>query len=332
MTALVDVSGLAIEYGAEAANVRALDSLDLQIAARQTLAVVGESGSGKSTLGLALGRLLPPNAIRRGGDLLLDGRSVFAYSRKEIRAFRRERLGFVFQTPTAALDPTRRIGRQLRDMCDATDGDPQEFASQLLARVGFADPDKVARSFPGELSGGMAQRVVVAMAIAHRPSLVVADEPTASLDSSIRNHVLDILFALPRDIGAAVVILTHDLQSVASRCSHIAVMYGGRVVETGPREHVLNSPRHPYTAGLLAATPGREIRGEQLVAIAGVPPVLHEASTSCSYAPRCPLASAQCRSTRPEIRTIDGRDVACHHAEQLGHDALRSSATAVATR
>jgi oligopeptide/dipeptide ABC transporter ATP-binding protein len=250
------------------------------------------------------------------GELLVEGRSALAYTPGELCAYRREQLGFVFQSPAAALDPTRRIHRQLRDVLGTPRSD-RESLFQLLTRVGFAEPESVASSFPHELSGGMAQRVVVALAIARQPKLVIADEPTASLDSSVRNRVLDVLFGLPDEIGAAVVILTHDLRSVASRCSQVAVMYGGRVVESGTREHVLRSPRHPYTLGLLAATPGDEGRDEQLVPIAGVPPVLRGRTESCAYAARCPLASAVCFKTRPEARQVDDRTVICHHAEQL---------------
>jgi oligopeptide/dipeptide ABC transporter ATP-binding protein len=317
MTALVEASRLAVDYRVGDAYVRALDGVDLRVEAQQTLGIVGESGSGKSTLGLTVGRLLPPNAVRQDGDMLVDGRSVFSYSRKELQNLRCKRLGFVFQSPTASLDPTRRVGRQLLDTINMPGGSGADSAWQLLSRVGFSEPKEVASRFPHELSAGMAQRVVMAMAIAHKPALIVADEPTASLDSSVRNHVLDILFGLPREIGAAVILLTHDLRSVASRCSHVAVMYGGRVVEAGFREHVLDAPRHPYTAGLLAATPGSETRGEDLVAIPGIPPVLYGRSTACSFADRCPLASAHCRSIRPEMRDLDGRRVACHRAEHM---------------
>jgi oligopeptide/dipeptide ABC transporter ATP-binding protein len=316
MTALLEASGLAVDYRVGDAYVRALDGVDLHVKERDTVGIVGESGSGKSTLGLAVGRLLPPNALHQDGDLLVDGRSVFSCSRKELQHLRRTRVGFVFQSPTASLDPTRRVGRQLLDTLNMW-GDAASTAWELLSRVGFSEPKEVADRFPHELSGGMAQRVVVAMAIAHNPGLIVADEPTASLDSSVRNHVLDLLFALPQNIGTAVVLLTHDLRTVASRCSHVVVMYGGRVVESGVRGNVLDTPRHPYTAGLLAATPGSETRGGDLVAIPGIPPVLHGRSSSCSYSDRCPLASTLCRSTRPELRQLDGRAVACHHAEEL---------------
>jgi peptide/nickel transport system ATP-binding protein len=321
MTPLVQISGLAVDYRVGERQVRALDGVDLVVGARQTLGIVGESGSGKSTLGLAFGRLLPPNATVSDGELLLDGRSVLAYKAGELRAFRRDQLGFVFQSPTAALDPTRRIHRQLGDVLDTPRSDKDSML-RLLARVGFAEPEPVAASYPHELSGGMAQRVVVALAIARQPKLVVADEPTASLDSSVRNQVLDVLFALPDEIGAAVVILTHDLRAVASRCSRVAVMYGGRVVELGTRERVLESPRHPYTVGLLAATPGEDRGDDELVPIAGVPPVLQGRTESCAYAARCPLATAACLETRPEAREVDGRTVVCHHAEQLRNEGL----------
>jgi peptide/nickel transport system ATP-binding protein len=312
MTARLEVSQLAVDYRVGRRHVRALDGVDLGLEPRQSLGIVGESGSGKSTLGLSLGGLLPPNARRHGGDVRVDGRSVFSHDAHELRAFRRERLGFVFQSPAAALDPTRRVGRQVRDLL-GSNGDGLE----LLRRVGFADPAEVAMRFAHQLSGGMAQRVVIAMAIAQQPALIVADEPTAALDSSTRNQVLDLLFALPGELGASLVVLTHDLRSVATRCSHVAVMYAGRIVEIGAKDQVLSNPRHPYTAALLAATPGSEARGEELLAIGGLPPVLYGRSAACSYAPRCSLASDTCRGERPEPRAFDERVVACHHAEQV---------------
>jgi peptide/nickel transport system ATP-binding protein len=315
MIPLVQISGLTVDYRVGEQRVRALDGVDLVVEGQQALGIVGESGSGKSTLGLAFGRLLPANGAVTEGELLLDGRPVLQYTPKELRAFRRDQLGFVFQSPFAALDPTRRIHRQLRDVLDTPRSD-EDSLLRLLARVGFTEPRSVAAAFPHQLSGGMAQRVVVALAIARRPKLVIADEPTASLDSSVRNLVLDVLFGLPKEIGAALVVLTHDLRSVASRCSQIAVMYGGRVVESGARQRVLGSPRHPYTLGLLTATPGEE-GDEELVPIAGVPPVLRGPLKSCAYATRCPLASAVCFETRPEAREVDDRTVVCHHAEQL---------------
>lgn len=316
MMTLIEATNLTVDYRVGEKYVRALDEANLIVNTRETLGVVGESGSGKSTLGLAIGRLLPANAVVRSGDLLVEGKPVLAYADAELRRFRRDRLGFVFQSPLAALDPTRRVGRQLSDVCDARSAGATAV-SDLLRRLGFADPKKIERAFPHELSGGMAQRVVVALAIARRPRIVVADEPTASLDSSSRNQVLDILFALPDEIGAAVVVFTHDLTSVARRCSHIAVMYAGRVVELGRKDRVLDFPLHPYTSALLAATPGDESRGGDLVAIAGIPPVLHGQSIGCAYAQRCPLATTTCRIMRPEARQLHGRTIVCHHAEQL---------------
>jgi oligopeptide/dipeptide ABC transporter ATP-binding protein len=329
MTDLVRVRELELDYHVGGHRVRALDGVDIAVRRGDSVAIVGESGSGKSTLGLAVGLVLPPNASIVSGQLAFEGRSVLSFTARELREYRRNELGFVFQSPAAALDPTRRVHRQMRDALDLPRGDQDEIL-RLLGRVGFARPAEVAAAFPHELSGGMAQRVVVAMAIGRNPKVVIGDEPTASLDSSVRDQVLNVLFGLPREIGAAVVILTHDLRSVASRCARIAVMYGGRVVESGSRQQVLESARHPYTAGLLAATPGTEAAHARLVPIGGVPPVLRERADRCAYAPRCPLATRQCFDERPEARQVDGRLVICHHAEQMrpeGSAVVPASAT-----
>jgi len=229
-----------------------------------------------------------------------------------LRALRRERLGFVFQNPMSALDPTMRIGRQIALALDvATDA---ASIPALLRRAGLDDPAAVAASFPHELSGGMAQRVVIALALARDPAIVIADEPTASLDASIQGVILDLLMALGRETGASVVIMSHDLRMVARRCARILVMYGGRIVESGPSAAVFAAPRHPYTQALVRAAAGNEGPGGRLEPIPGVPPVLHRRSADCAFAARCRYVQAVCRAERPAEVAVEGRRVACHFA------------------
>jgi len=315
MTALLEAKDLVVVYESAGGQVRALDSLELALQAGETLAVVGESGSGKTTLGMAAGRLLPREARRESGELALEGQDVFEADERTLRRLRRDRLGFVFQNPMSALDPTMRVAKQLR-LALARPAAPKELEA-LLVRAGLDEPARVAASFPHELSGGMAQRVVIAMAIARGPALLVADEPTASLDVSIRARVMATLLELQSQAGASLMVLTHDLHLAARFCSRIAVMYGGRIVETGRSPAVLGRPSHPYTRGLLAAAAGNETPGGSLQPIPGLPPVLRQRARDCSFAPRCPFAEARCRELRPEPRTLEGRRVVCHFAERV---------------
>jgi peptide/nickel transport system ATP-binding protein len=312
MSALIEARALTIVYESKQRRSFALDGADLTIERDESLALVGESGSGKTTLGMAVGRLLPREARRDAGDLLIEGRSVFEMEEIELRALRREKLGFVFQNPMTALNPTMRVGRQVALALGRRYG-----ARDLLARVELKDPERVMRSFPHQLSGGMAQRVVIAMAIARQPIAVVADEPTASLDASVRDRVMATLGRLRAETKASLVILSHDLRMVARHAERIAVMYGGRPIETGRVPRVLGNPAHPYTRALLRAGAGGETPGARLAPIAGSPPVLSARATCCAFAPRCPARQSVCLQTRPEPRVVDQRLVACHFAEAV---------------
>jgi oligopeptide/dipeptide ABC transporter ATP-binding protein len=308
MSQLACVSGLEVEYAVGDEVVRALDGVDLTVEVGETLAIVGESGSGKSTLGQALGGLLPPNATRPAGDVTVGGQSVFGDVSK-VRAVRRDHLAFIFQNPMHALDPTRRIRAQFADV----DAEHDEVL-RLLRLVELKNAELVARKYPHELSGGMAQRVAIALALAQRPRLVVADEPTASLDSSVRNQILDVLFELARRDRVAIAFLSHDLRAAFEHCARVAVMYGGRIVELGPTEVVAADPQHPYTQALLSSALGAERFGERLNAIPGIAPVLRGAATYCTFHPRCPRAIALCTTCRPDEREVANRRVACHLA------------------
>ncbi len=312
MSAGVDIRDLVVDYAADGGAIRALDGVSLAIQAGEAVGIVGESGSGKSTLGMAIGRVLAANATFAGGDILVDGRSVAQCGAPELRALRRDRLGFVFQNPMSALDPTMRISRQVALTLGPAAGADAGF--DLLRRAGLDDPASVAASFPHELSGGMAQRVVIALAIARGPGVVIADEPTASLDASIQGVILDLLTGLAKDSGASVVIMSHDLRMVARRFARIAVMYAGRIVEAGPSAEVFAAPRHPYTQALVRSAAGNEGPSGTLQPIPGMPPVLRQRAADCAFAPRCPHAQPVCRTERPADVAVDGRIVACHFA------------------
>lgn len=264
---ILDIRDLVVEYTKRDEVVRALDGASLTVDAGDSIGLVGESGSGKSTLASAIGRLLPRNASYPSGSIEVDGRDVLALDGDGLRALRRELLGFIPQDPVPALDPTMRIGRQLQL---ALRGIPMGRAEQLelMERVRMRDPERVLRAFPHEISGGMAQRVVIAMTMARRPRILVADEPTAALDSSVRAEVTKLLFDLAADAGTTVVWLSHDLRSVGRWCRRVAVMYQGKVVEEGPASRVLDAPTHPYTIALAAADPARAKPGERIVTTA----------------------------------------------------------------
>jgi oligopeptide/dipeptide ABC transporter ATP-binding protein len=312
MTARIEVQDLRISYASQDGRVCAVDGVSLAVDAGQSLGIVGESGSGKTTVGMAIGKLLAPNARFDGGDILVEGQSVLRSTPAQLRALRRDQLGFVFQNPMSALDPTMRVGHQVGLLLGQKHD--SEAVHELLRRARLDNPQQVARKFPHELSGGMAQRVVIALAIARKPSVVIADEPTASLDASIKGAILELLMTLGRDTGATLFVMSHDLRSVARRCDRIAVMYGGRIVETGASSEVFERPTHPYTQALIHAQAGNEKPGERLQTIPGVPPLLREGATGCAFAPRCAYAQEICRTTRPADVQLADRQVACHFA------------------
>lgn len=304
---LLSVRNLVIDY----AGTRALDGADLEVAHGEKVGLVGESGSGKSTLGSAVGRLLPRTARRGGGEVLVAGEPVFDLPPAGVRRLRRRHLGFVFQDPIGSLDPTMRVGAQLRLVLGRG-----ADVNVHLERVRLDDP-RVARAYPHQLSGGMAQRVAVAMAMATSPELLVADEPTAALDSQVREEVLNVVFALAADAGTSLLWLSHDLPAVARRCDRVAVMYGGRVVEHGPAREVLGKPAHPYTAALAGSAPAAAAHGARLEPVPGRPPVLTGPSPGCAFAPRCALAVDRCHHERPDPVRVRDQEVLCHRAGEV---------------
>jgi peptide/nickel transport system ATP-binding protein len=307
---VLEAVDLEIEYATRNGRVRALDAATLSVQRGEIVGLVGESGCGKTTIGMAAGRMLSANAHHVGGSLRVAGEDIWRCDRDALRRLRRDVVGFVFQNPVAALDPTMRIGRQMNLATVPVEDVPS--SSDALAEVGMRDIARVLDAYPHELSGGMAQRVGIAMAARRRPRLLIADEPTAAVDATLRRQILELLVGRCRAQDAALLLLTHDLHAVAEHCERVVVMYGGRVVEAGATASVLARPKHPYTSALLGALPGRERPGERLQGVAGVPPVLHGPSRGCAFSPRCPAAMDRCGAVRPTYEVLEDRAVCCH--------------------
>lgn len=310
----LDIRDFVLEFSNGA--VRALDGIDLQVPTGSILGIVGESGSGKSTLGFAAGRLMPEGVVPTQGVLNLMGEDIWGLSIDRMRAIRQRELRYIFQDPIATLDPTKKIDWQLQNAIPEKVS--REDAIDVLKDVGLPDPEQVANAWPHELSGGMAQRVVIAMALLGNPKVIVADEATSALDASVRIRVLELLRDLSRKRGITLLLISHDLWAVRRFCDDIAIMYGGRVVEHGPAKDIFKKPAHPYTQALLGATAGHEKPGETLQTIPGIPPLLKGACPGCAFAPRCNHATPACETTRPSIDQVKKKwSLLCHHWREV---------------
>ncbi len=300
-------------------EVRIVDRLSFQLEAGRTLGVVGESGCGKSMTALAVMGLVPTPS-RLGGRMVFEGRGLLGMPEPERRTLRGRRMAMIFQEPMTALNPVVPVGVQIAEMLVVHDGMPpaeaERHAVGLLDRVGIAAPDQRAKAYPHELSGGMRQRVMIAIAIACRPALLIADEPTTALDVSVQAQILDLLLELQRDEGMAMLFISHNLGVISEMADEIMVMYAGRAVERGPAQEVLLRPGHPYTRGLIATIPDPERRQAVLPVIAGNVPDLRFRTPGCAFAPRCGAAVAACADGVPALRPLaPAHEVACIRAE-----------------
>ncbi len=317
---ILEVRGLSVDFDTPRGQLHALDSVDLDVRRGTTLAVVGESGSGKSVLSRTILRLLPPSAgVAPGARVLFDGENLLALDRAAIRSVRGRRIAMVFQDPMTALNPVRTIGSQLAEGLRLHLGmkpaAAHERAVELLATVGIASPAQRARQYPHQLSGGMRQRVVIAMAIACEPELLIADEPTTALDVTVQADILDLLGRLQAERHMTMILITHDLGIAAGRADEIAVMYAGRVVEKAATRDIFRRPRMPYTAALLRSIPRLDDPPHaRLFTIPGRPPVVFGDTAGCRYAPRCERADATCTERTPAMATDEsGHGYRCWH-------------------
>ena len=323
-TPLLSIEDLSTHYVSAQGTriVRAVDQVSLQLEAGETLGIVGESGSGKSTLALTILRILPPAARIVGGRILFEGEDLVAKSDAEMRQIRGKRIAMILQDPMASLNPLFTIGDQVAEPIRVHEGVPRatawERAKELLRAVRIASPEMRVKQFPHEMSGGMRQRIVGAIGISCEPKLLIADEPTTSLDLTIQAQYLKLLRDLQRAHGLALIFITHNLGIVAKMCDHLAVMYAGRLVESGPVSRIFNAPAHPYTRALLNSIPRMGDSDRRLVAIDGQPPNLAALPSGCAFAPRCTQAVARCRETAPPSAVLEaGRTARCWLAEPV---------------
>lgn len=292
-----------------------LHDITLQIAEGRTLALVGESGCGKTMLGLSILRLLPEGARVSSGRVWLGESELTACGEEELRSVRGARIGMIFQEPMSALNPVFSCGYQVFEVLERhRPSSRRQLRSDvlgLLSRVGFSDPATVYESYPHELSGGMRQRVMIAMAIACRPCLVIADEPTTALDVTVQAQILHLLKEFQNKYPLSLLLITHDFGVVSQMADEVAVMYAGRVVEWGMVDDVLNSPMHPYTQGLIEALPSPDIRQPVLTTLPGSVPALGDLPSGCAFSTRCALVEDRCRAEVPALENVAERRVAC---------------------
>ena len=315
---LLKVENLKTYFDTQRGTARAVDGVSFEIERGKTLAIVGESGCGKSMTALSLLQLVPePAGYIEGGRILFDGGDLLDNTWEEMRAIRGKEIAMIFQEPMTSLNPTLTIGRQLVEALEihgTTRGrDADKRAADALDRVGLRDPKGALRQYPHELSGGMRQRVMIAMALVNEPRLLIADEPTTALDVTVQAQILKLIRDLQRETGMAVLLITHDLGIVAETADDVAVMYAGQFVETAPVNELFSQPLHPYTQGLFASLPARSRRGQDLTVLEGIVPDAAEWPPACRFEPRCPHRWETCARLAPKYQPAEAAHPArCH--------------------
>src|SRR5450432_4148262 len=318
---MLEVRDLHVQITSRRGLVRAVDGVSFEVARGDALGIVGESGSGKSMTLRAILGVLPPEARVTSGQILLDGQDLVPLRQSDLNKIRGPKISMIFQEPMSALNPVMRVGAQIAEGPIVHQGLSRSKAAEralgLMRRVGIPDPQRRARAYPHEFSGGMRQRVMIAIALACEPEIILCDEPTTALDVTIQDQILRLLARLCRESGVSLVFVTHDLPVVAQVCQQLAVMYGGQLVECGPVREVLHDPRHPYTLGLVRSAPDFDNVRESLIPIPGSPPSLVTPPSGCRFHPRCAFAEDDCRTTETPLRVLpSGRATACLHYER----------------
>ena len=313
--ALLEVDRLKVEFPTRRGTLLALDEVSFSIEPGEILGVVGESGAGKSLTGAAIIGLLEPPGRVAGGEIRFEGQRIDNLPREKMRAIRGRRIGAIFQDPLTSLNPLYTVGRQLietiRNHLPVSESEARQRAIKLLQETGIPAAEQRIDQYPQQFSGGMRQRVVIALALAAEPRLIVADEPTTALDVSIQAQIISLLKRLCKDHGAAVMLVTHDMGVIAETCDRVAVLYAGRVAEIGPVHEVIHHPAHPYTQGLMGSIPAMDEDRERLLQIDGSMPRLNAIPTGCAFNPRCPQADDRCRRDRPDLMDAGATRAAC---------------------
>ncbi|HJU33099.1 MAG TPA: ABC transporter ATP-binding protein [Hyphomicrobiaceae bacterium] len=310
---LLQVRNLTTRFNTERGRVTAVDDVSFDIDAGETVAIVGESGSGKSVTALSIMRLIPdPPGVIEKGEVIFEGRDLIGLDDPGIRAIRGNRIAMIFQEPMSSLNPALTVGMQVAEPVNLHRGaawmKALDLAKELMGRVRIPDAASRLASYPHQYSGGMRQRVMIAMALACQPRLIIADEPTTALDVTVQAQILDLLKELTRETGSALLLITHDLGIVARYADRVVVMYGGRIVETAPARQLYKHPQHPYTLGLMASVPRLDgDAGQRLVPIEGQPPDLARLPPGCAFSPRCRSVTDLCRSSRPPLVAVGER-------------------------
>ncbi len=319
MAPLLEVRNLQTHFHSQDGVVKAVDGVSFSVDRGETLGIVGESGCGKSVTSLSIMRLIPsPPGKIAGGQILFDGEDLLQQSEEQMRHIRGNRIAMIFQDPMTSLNPVLTIGRQITEALELhlklSRREAQNRAAELLDMVGIPSASKRLDNYPHQFSGGMRQRVMIAMALSCNPELLIADEPTTALDVTIQAQILELINRLKEELNTAVIIITHDLGVVAGMTDRVTVMYAGRVVEEGSTREIFENPRMPYTIGLLRSIPRLdEARGRKLNPIRGLPPNLIDLPPICAFSPRCDFAQERCVTSRPELRAVGvGHHVACH--------------------
>ena len=321
---LLRVDELVTAFDTEAGRIRAVDGVSFEVTAGRTLGIVGESGCGKTVTALSIVSLLPhPAASILGGRIMFEGTDLAAAELEHLHHVRGNRIGMIFQEPMTALNPVHRIGRQIMEALrlhrDVDDQTALAATISMLDKVGIPSPEIRVSEYPHQLSGGMRQRVMIAMALICNPALVIADEPTTALDVTIQAQILDLLQNMQNESGTSIIMITHDLGVIAETCDDVLVMYAGRVAEQGSVEEVFNAPRHPYTQGLLSSIPRLDTpRKSRLRTIEGMVPALTDMPSGCRFNNRCPHADNRCASEYPELDgEIGAHRAACHRWREV---------------
>jgi oligopeptide/dipeptide ABC transporter ATP-binding protein len=322
MSVLLEVRNLRTTFPSPSGPLPVVDDISFDLARGEVLALVGESGSGKSMTALSILRLIPKPGQVVAGEVRLAGEDLLQFSVTQMRRVRGARIAMIFQEPMTSLNPVVAVGAQVMEAIQLHDSvndiDARARTRELFAEVGIPDPDARLDAYPHQLSGGLKQRVMIAMALSTRPEILIADEPTTALDVTIQAQILSLLRDLQRDRGTSILLITHDLGIVNEIADRVAVMYAGRLVEVADRKALLGDPLHPYTQGLLRSIPARSLPGERLPEIPGVVPTADQWPAGCRFSTRCPLRFDPCSEVFPEeIQPAPGRRVWCHEVERV---------------